>query len=226
MCLGFPVASHQLCVVLSPSLLRLLSAPTTQFHRGRTATYLMVSTRNSAKNCVPSFVDFLNLFYKMAQVFPINRSCFLNTSAPDVDPESGKATSIRLMNFSRPHMRSFHMAWFTFFTAFFAWFAVPSMFPYLKMPPCADFTGEFCSVACAVSSSSTKSSSDMQILSASESGTSSLHRFVSPVRVLVDSGGGPSTAIGTCDPCNANKCGGVTLSQVNSFSFAASCRLC
>jgi len=175
---------------------------------------MVSTTRNSAKICVPSFVDFLNLFHKMAQVFPINRSCFLNTSAPDVDPESGKATSIRLMNFSRPHMRSFHMAWFTFFTAFFSWFAVPSMFPYLKMPPCADFAGEFCSVVCAVSSS-TKSLSGMQSLSAPESGLSSLHLRLSPVRVLVDSGGGPSTAIGTCDPCNANKCGGVTLSQVS-----------
>ena len=154
----------------------------------------------------------------MAKVFPMDRSCFFNTSAPDVDPDTGKATSIRLLNTSRPHMRAFHLAWFTFFSAFFAWFAVPTMFPYLKMPPCADLASELCSVVCAAANSSSRSG--MQALSASVSEPASLHQLHTfPVHVLADSGGGPSTAIGPCDPCNPNKCGGVSLSQVSWFSL-------
>ncbi|CAB9497571.1 affinity nitrate transporter 2 [Seminavis robusta] len=35
-----------------------------------------------------------------------------------------KATEIILCNLQRPHMRAFHAAWFSFFIAFFSWFAV------------------------------------------------------------------------------------------------------
>ena len=47
------------------------------------------------------------------------------TYALNVDPDDDdKATEIKLCNFSRPHMRAFHCAWFAFFMAFFIWFAI------------------------------------------------------------------------------------------------------
>lgn len=36
----------------------------------------------------------------------------------------GKATRIRIFSIRRPHMRAFHFAWFSFFLAFFGWFAL------------------------------------------------------------------------------------------------------
>ena len=38
-----------------------------------------------------------------------------------------KATRIRLFSFGKPHMRTFHMAWFCFFLAFFGWFGIAPM---------------------------------------------------------------------------------------------------
>lgn len=38
--------------------------------------------------------------------------------------ELGKAKKINLFSFARPHMRAFHFAWFSFFLAFFGWFAL------------------------------------------------------------------------------------------------------
>src|SRR5918997_6866036 len=38
--------------------------------------------------------------------------------------QTNKATRIKLLNFSRPHMRTFHMTWFAFFLAFFGWFGI------------------------------------------------------------------------------------------------------
>jgi len=35
-----------------------------------------------------------------------------------------QATRIRLLNFSTPQMRAFHMSWFAFFLCFFAWFGI------------------------------------------------------------------------------------------------------
>lgn len=37
---------------------------------------------------------------------------------------TGKATKIRLWDFSSPQMRAFHMSWFAFFLCFFAWFGI------------------------------------------------------------------------------------------------------
>jgi NNP family nitrate/nitrite transporter-like MFS transporter len=43
----------------------------------------------------------------------------------NVDPDQDdKATEIRLCSLKRPHMRAFHCAWWSFFNAFFIWFAI------------------------------------------------------------------------------------------------------
>ena len=47
------------------------------------------------------------------------------TYACKVDPnQDDRATEIKLLNFSRPHMRAFHCSWWSFHVAFFIWFAV------------------------------------------------------------------------------------------------------
>ena len=38
--------------------------------------------------------------------------------------QQDKATQIILKSFRRPHMRAFHASWFSFFVAFFSWFAI------------------------------------------------------------------------------------------------------
>lgn len=43
-----------------------------------------------------------------------------------------KATEIILCNTQRPHMRAFHAAWMSFFTAFFMWFAVTPLLGEIK----------------------------------------------------------------------------------------------
>ena len=42
-------------------------------------------------------------------------------------PASNKATRINLFSFARPHMRTFHLTWFSFFLAFFGWFGIAPM---------------------------------------------------------------------------------------------------
>ena len=37
---------------------------------------------------------------------------------------TGKATSLRILSFARPHMRAFHLSWFAFFLCFFGWFGI------------------------------------------------------------------------------------------------------
>lgn len=49
------------------------------------------------------------------------------------DPlQHDRAVEIKVLNFSRPHMRAFHFAWVSFFTAFLGWFAIPPLMPTLK----------------------------------------------------------------------------------------------
>ncbi len=38
--------------------------------------------------------------------------------------ENNKAKTIKLFSIARPHMRAFHFSWFSFFLAFFGWFAL------------------------------------------------------------------------------------------------------
>eukprot|EP00581_Thalassiosira_minuscula_P016633 CAMPEP_0183725158 /NCGR_PEP_ID=MMETSP0737-20130205/19659_1 /TAXON_ID=385413 /ORGANISM="Thalassiosira miniscula, Strain CCMP1093" /LENGTH=493 /DNA_ID=CAMNT_0025956005 /DNA_START=89 /DNA_END=1570 /DNA_ORIENTATION=- len=49
------------------------------------------------------------------------------------DPvQDDKATELRLCTFARPHMRAFHFAWWSFFIAFFIWFAIAPLLPLIK----------------------------------------------------------------------------------------------
>ncbi|KAL4168201.1 hypothetical protein KRP22_011603 [Phytophthora ramorum] len=49
------------------------------------------------------------------------------------DPlQADKATEIRLFSVARPHMRAFHLAWLSFFVAFFGWFSIPPLMPTIK----------------------------------------------------------------------------------------------
>lgn len=51
----------------------------------------------------------------------------------NVDPnQDDKATEIKLCNFSRPHMRAFHCAWWAFFIAFFIWFSIAPLLPEIR----------------------------------------------------------------------------------------------
>jgi NNP family nitrate/nitrite transporter-like MFS transporter len=45
-------------------------------------------------------------------------ACLVDSSEED------RAVEIQLASFARPHMRAFHLAWMTFFVAFFTWFAL------------------------------------------------------------------------------------------------------
>jgi MFS transporter, NNP family, nitrate/nitrite transporter len=56
------------------------------------------------------------------------------TYACNVDPmQEDRATEIKMCNFSRPHMRAFHFAWFGFFMAFFIWFSIAPIMSEIKI---------------------------------------------------------------------------------------------
>eukprot|EP00979_Chaetoceros_neogracilis_P013616 scaffold3947_cov222-Chaetoceros_neogracile.AAC.6 len=74
------------------------------------------------------------------------------TYALKIDPnQDDKATEIRLCNFSRPHMRAFHCSWWTFFVAFFIWFAIAPLLSEVKISLDISkqdiWTSNICSVA-------------------------------------------------------------------------------
>jgi len=48
---------------------------------------------------------------------------------------SHKALKIVIFKFSRPHMRAFHFAWFSFFLAFFGWFAISPLLNTIAQSP-------------------------------------------------------------------------------------------
>lgn len=46
--------------------------------------------------------------------------------------QDDKATELKLCSFAQPHMRAFHFAWWSFFIAFFIWFAIAPLLPLIK----------------------------------------------------------------------------------------------
>mmetsp|Transcript_3240 Transcript_3240/g.4896 ORF Transcript_3240/g.4896 Transcript_3240/m.4896 type:complete len:475 (+) Transcript_3240:131-1555(+) len=46
--------------------------------------------------------------------------------------QNDKGTEIKLFNFARPHMRAFHCSWWSFFIAFFIWFAIAPLLSEVK----------------------------------------------------------------------------------------------
>jgi len=69
-----------------------------------------------------------------------------------VDPDQNdKSTEIKLCTFKRPHMRAFHCSWWTFFVAFFIWFAIAPLMPEIKktlgLTGQQAWTSNICSVA-------------------------------------------------------------------------------
>lgn len=53
--------------------------------------------------------------------------------AVKTDPvQDDKATELKLLSLARPHMRAFHYSWWSFFIAFFIWFAIAPLLPIIK----------------------------------------------------------------------------------------------
>src|SRR5689334_12720174 len=46
--------------------------------------------------------------------------------------QTGKAERIRLLSFSGPQMRAFHLTWITFFFCFFGWFGIAPLMPIVR----------------------------------------------------------------------------------------------
>ena len=66
-------------------------------------------------------------------VLPSTHRRKYSTYSVTVDPDQDdKSTQIKLCDFSRPHMRAFHGAWWGFFMAFFIWFAIAPLLPEIK----------------------------------------------------------------------------------------------
>ncbi|KAL7549315.1 hypothetical protein ACHAWF_012583 [Thalassiosira exigua] len=64
---------------------------------------------------------------------PTSRLTLFRRDKPRVDPnQNGKAYEIHLFNISRPHMRAFHCSWISFFMAFFVWFAIIPLLPFIE----------------------------------------------------------------------------------------------
>ena len=76
-----------------------------------------MQTFYSMLNCLISFQKTWRKFYK----YNI-----------DIDEkQDDKANEILLCSFERPHMRAFHCSWIAFFVAFFVWFCIGPLLPYI-----------------------------------------------------------------------------------------------
>ncbi|RIB26967.1 nitrate high affinity transporter [Gigaspora rosea] len=59
----------------------------------------------------------------------------LKTSPPptvDENDRRTKAKCLHILNFSKPHGRTFHVAWFSFMIAFTSWYSIAPLKPYIK----------------------------------------------------------------------------------------------
>jgi len=76
---------------------------------------------------MPNLSSPIFLFRPCDRYFPIvadNRKKYSEYRC-EVDPDQDdKSKEIKILNFSRPHMRAFHCSWWGFFIAFFIWFAI------------------------------------------------------------------------------------------------------
>ncbi|KAL7546643.1 hypothetical protein ACHAWF_009978 [Thalassiosira exigua] len=60
--------------------------------------------------------------------------CLRTAASPaPSDPATHKATEIRVLSFTLPHIRTFHCSWISFFVSFFVWFAIVPLLPYMIM---------------------------------------------------------------------------------------------
>lgn len=55
-----------------------------------------------------------------------------NFHLPVDENQDFKATKLKLLSFNRPHMRAFHYSWWSFFCAFFLWFAMAPLLPEIQ----------------------------------------------------------------------------------------------
>ncbi|KAI9281295.1 hypothetical protein BC943DRAFT_136771 [Umbelopsis sp. AD052] len=55
-------------------------------------------------------------------------NCKMDSFSRTLQTDShGKASTIKLFSFARPHMRALHLGWISFMTAFLAWYSIPPL---------------------------------------------------------------------------------------------------
>jgi MFS transporter, NNP family, nitrate/nitrite transporter len=64
-------------------------------------------------------------------VNPDRRRAYTRYDLDVAEGQADKASGFKLGSFQRPHMRAFHYSWFGFFVAFFIWFAILPILPYM-----------------------------------------------------------------------------------------------
>jgi MFS transporter, NNP family, nitrate/nitrite transporter len=67
-------------------------------------------------------------------VLPISinrRRAYTRYDLDVAEGQADKASEFKLGSVQRPHMRAFHYSWFGFFVAFFIWFAILPLLPYM-----------------------------------------------------------------------------------------------
>ncbi|EEY59865.1 major Facilitator Superfamily (MFS) [Phytophthora infestans T30-4] len=116
-----------------PTLQELGAYPSHEGRHDRTKTITVVDLELSERESV-GYLDASSASSQQRRGFhhrvnSSNRPSF----ALFTDPlQADRATEIRLFSFARPHMRAFHLAWLSFFVAFFGWFSIPPLMPTIK----------------------------------------------------------------------------------------------